>query len=205
MRAFEEGDGTTAKKPRRTNFPQQQYACSCHTMRMYRGDLLSLTCKDCKANGAAIADSCTCKCVCRTGIFFEKDIQKMAALKLRADELKARRCVPDTDAHSVANFGRLLAGAFRDGVASLTTSKSEHNENNIFSSAAGHLSRLQMLSEEELHSLQQRVPLSTRLRATGRDIRDATNADPWKKGKCHNRNNLRYFFSIMHQVAADTF
>ena len=160
-------------------------------MRTYCGDLLSSTCKDCKANGAAIADCRTCKCVCRTGIFFEKDIQKMAALKLRADKLKARGHVPNKDARSVMNFVGLLAGAFWDGVASLTRSKSEHSNSNIFSSAAGHLSWLQMPSEEELHSLQQRVPLSTRLWATGRDIRDATNADPRKKGKRHNRNNLR--------------
>jgi hypothetical protein len=32
LKLFEEGDGTTTKKPRKTNFPQQQYACSCHTM-----------------------------------------------------------------------------------------------------------------------------------------------------------------------------
>jgi hypothetical protein len=38
LKLFEEGDGTTTKKPRKTNFPQQQYACSCHTMRTYHGD-----------------------------------------------------------------------------------------------------------------------------------------------------------------------
>ena len=150
-------------------------------MRTYRGDLLSSMCKDCKANGAAIANCRMCKCVCRTGIFFEKCIQKVATLKLvRANNLKARGRIPITDARSVANFVGLLASAFRDGVASLTTSKSVHSESNIFSAAAGHLSRLQMLSAEELHSLQQRVLLSMTL-----------HADPWKKGKRHDRNNLR--------------
>ncbi len=191
LKLFEEGDGTTAKKPRKTNFPQQQYACSCHTMRMYRGDILLSTCKDCIANGAPIPDCRTCKCVCRTGIFYEKDIQKMATVKLQKDELKARGRIPDTDVHSVANFGGLLAGAFHDGMESLTKSKSELTKSNVFSAAAGHLSRLQMPSEEELNALQQHVCLSMRLRASGRDVRDATNVDPRKKGKRHDRNSLR--------------
>ena len=86
------------------------------------------------------------------------------------------------------HFGGLLAGAFRDGMDSLTKSKSELKKSNA---AAGHLSRLQMPSEEELNALQQHVRLSTRLRASGRDVRDATNVDPRKKGKRHDRNSLR--------------
>ncbi len=34
MKEFNKGDGT-AKKPWRTKFPQQQYACCCPTMRTY--------------------------------------------------------------------------------------------------------------------------------------------------------------------------
>ncbi len=57
--------------------------------------------------------------------------------------------------------------------------------------AAGHMSRLQMPSKEELHSLQQNLPLTTRLRASGGDVCHALNADSRKKGKGHHQNNLR--------------
>jgi hypothetical protein len=42
-----------------------------------------------------------------------------------------------------------------------------------------------------LNALQQHVRLSARLLASGRDVRDATNVDPRKKGKRHDRNSLR--------------
>jgi hypothetical protein len=47
-----------------------------------------------------------------------------------------------------------------------------------------------MLSEEELGVLQMHVPLTRRMRGTGRDVCDASNADPRKKGKRHDRNSL---------------
>ncbi len=87
MLEFKEGDGTT-KKPRRSNFPQQQYTCCCPTMRTYQGDILSSTCKDCVSNGAAILDCRTCKCQCQTGIFLVKDITAMATKKLCRDKPK---------------------------------------------------------------------------------------------------------------------
>ena len=87
MTDFEGGSG---KKPRRTKFPQQKYACCCPTMRTYRGDVTSSTCKACIKNGAAIPDCRYCKCQCQTSIFLEKDIQAMANEKLRLDEMKTR-------------------------------------------------------------------------------------------------------------------
>ena len=159
-------------------------------MRTYHRDIISSKCKDCIANGKAIPDCRTCKCSCRTGIFYEKDIQKMASKKLQEDDLKAREHIPDTMARSIANFGGLLAGAFNDGMESLVKSKTELMKSNVYSAAAGHLSRQQMSSEEELGVLQTHVPLTTRMRGTGRDVRDARNADPRKKGKRHDRNSL---------------
>ncbi len=47
-----------------------------------------------------------------------------------------------------------------------------------------------MPSEEELHSLQQHILLSTKLRGSGADVRQALNADPRKKGKRFSQNNL---------------
>ena len=89
-----------------------------------------------------------------------------------------------------ANFGGLLAGAFNDSMESLVKSRSELTKSNVYSAAAGHLLRLQMPSEDKLGVLQMHVPLTTRMRGTARDIRDASNTDPRKKGKRHDRNSL---------------
>jgi hypothetical protein len=75
MEVFESGVGT---KPRRVKHPEQLYACSCPTMRTWRMDIASSSCKDCIANGAAIPDCRICKCNCQTGTFTEKEIQPMA-------------------------------------------------------------------------------------------------------------------------------
>lgn len=188
MAVFEGGVGT---KPRRTKFPQQQYACSCPTMRTYRGDIISSTCKDCIANGAAILDCRTCKCNCRTGIFFEKDVQCMAVAKAQKDEIKARQLAPDTKRRALINFGALLSNSVKNGIENLRRTDSIVDETNVLSAAAGHLSRLQMPSEEELHSIQQFVPLTTKLQASGGDVRQVLNANPRKKGKRHSQNGLR--------------
>ena len=74
--------------------------------------------------------------------------------------------------------------------ASLVKLKMELMKSNIYSATAGHLSRLQMLSKEELGVLQMHVPLTTRMQGTGRDVRDASNMDPRKKGEPHDRNSL---------------
>ncbi len=190
MLDFKEGV-RTAKKPRWSNFPQQQYACCCPTMCMYRGDILSSTCKDCVSNGAAILDCQTCKCEYQTGIFLEKDIIPMATKKLCGDELKARERVPDKDVRAHNNFTQILLSSVQKGIESLRNSNSSLDKKNVLSATSGHMSRLQMPSKEELHSLQQNLPLTTRLLATGADVRHALNADPRKKGKRHHQNNLR--------------
>ena len=77
----------------------------------------------------------------------------------------------------------------KEGFKSLSKSKSSLEESNVISSAAGHLSRQQMPSEEELHSVQQYCPLTTKLRS-GADVRQAFNADPRKKNRRFSQNNL---------------
>ena len=127
----------------------------------------------------------------------------MASKNLQQDELKlkAHGRIPDTMTCSIANFGGLLASAFNDGMESLMKSKTELTKNNIYSAAAGHLSRLQMPSKEVLCVLQTHVPLTTRMQGTGRDVRDASNADPQKKGKRHNRklpHEVRCFLLVFN-------
>ncbi len=48
---------------------------------------------------------------------------------------------------------------------------------NVLSDAAGHMSPQQMPSEEDLHSLKQTHPLTTKLGASGADVPQALNAD----------------------------
>ena len=187
MTEFKEGVG---KKPRRTKFPQQQYACACPTMRTYHDDILSSTCKECIENGTAIPNCPICKCQCQTGIFTEKDIVSMGLDKLRKDELKARERLPDLEQRARVNFASILSNSVKEGFKSLSKSNSSLDKSNVLSSAAGHLSRQQMPSEEELHSLQQHIPLSTKLRGSGADVRQALNADPRKKGRRFSQNNL---------------
>jgi hypothetical protein len=89
------------------------------------------------------------------------------------------------------NFAQILSSSVQKGIESLRNSNSSLEKRNVLSAAAGYMSRLQMPSKEELHSLQQNLPLTTRLRASGADVHHALNADPRKKGKHHHQNNLR--------------
>ena len=113
----------------------------------------------------------------------------MANKKLQKDELKARERILNKDERVHRSFAQILASSVKQGFESLSNSKSKLDENNVLSAAAGRMSRLQMPSEEELHSLQQHIPLSTKLRGSGADVRQALNADPRKKGKRFSQNN----------------
>ena len=62
---------------------------------------------------------------------------------------------------------------------------------NVMSAAAGFALRMQMNSKEELHALQQCVPITTRLHASGMDVQQILSQHPWKKGKRHIQNGLR--------------
>jgi hypothetical protein len=115
----------------------------------------------------------------------------MSIKKLRRDELEARERVPDKNLCRHNNFAQILSSSVQKGIESLRNSNSSLDKRNVLSAAAGHMARLQMLSEEELHSLQQNLPLPMRLQASEADVRHALNANPRKKGKRHHQNNLR--------------
>ncbi len=115
----------------------------------------------------------------------------MATKKLHRDELEACKRVHDKDVWAHNNFGQILSSSVQKGTESLRNSNSSLDEKNVLSIATGHMSRLQMPSEEELHSLQQNLLLTMRLLASGANARHALNADPRKKGKRHHQNNLR--------------
>ena len=200
MEVFERGVGT---KPHRVKHPGQLYACSCPTMRTWRMDITSSTCKDCIANEATIPVCRICKCNCQTGIFTEKEIQPMAVSKAMKDDLQARQLAPDVQQRAFNNLGNILSNSIRDGVKSINSTKLVMNVTNVMSAAAGFASRMQMNSEEELHALQQCVPITTRLHASGTDVQQVLSHHPWKKGKRHIQNGLSVIDLAMEEEDSD--
>ena len=154
-------------------------------------DMASSTCKDCIANGAAIPDCHICKCNCQTGIFTEKDIQPMAVAKATKDDLQAHRLVPDVQQRAFVNLGNILSNSIRDSVKSLSSTNLVLDERNVLSATAGHLSRMQIPCEAELHAIQQCIPSTTRLYGSDEDVQQVLSKHPWKKGKRHIQNGLR--------------
>ena len=127
----------------------------------------------------------------RLAFFMEKDIIPMGTNKLCMDELKARERIPNTEKCAHVNFADILTRSVKRGFESLSKSNSELSKKNVLSASAGPMSKQQMPSEEELHSLQKDCPLTSKLRATGADVHEALLADPRKKGMRHSRNKLR--------------
>jgi hypothetical protein len=89
------------------------------------------------------------------------------------------------------NLGSLIVSSVSDGLKLLSSSNLRLDENNVLSAASGRLLHMQLPSKEELHSLQQHVPLTTKLQGMRVDVRDIANANPRKKGKRHYQNGLR--------------
>jgi hypothetical protein len=87
----------------------------------------------------------------------------MATKKLCRDKLEVRKRVPNKDVHAHNNFVQILSSSVQKGIKSICNSNSSLNKKNVLSATAGHMSLLQMPSKEELHSLQQNLPLTMRL------------------------------------------
>jgi hypothetical protein len=115
----------------------------------------------------------------------------MAIKKTQKDDLYARQLVPNAEQREFANLGNLLSNSVKSGIESLQSMISLVNETNVLLASAGHLSRMQMPSKEELHAIQQNVPLTTKPRALGTNLWKTLNQDPRKKGKRHSQNGLR--------------
>jgi hypothetical protein len=115
----------------------------------------------------------------------------MAVAKATKDDLQACRHVPDVQQRAFANLGNILSNSIRDSVKSLSSTNSVLDERNVLSAAAGHLSRMQMPCEAELHAIQQCVLSTTRLYCSGEDVQQVLIKHVWKKGKRHFQNGLR--------------
>ena len=91
---------------------------------------------------------------------------------------------------SVDYLGVRIKSAVVDGMNSLIQSCSTVRSADILSAGAAQLSKTGMRSEEELHHLQRRLPLTTKLNASGGDVRSA-HMHPLSKGARHYQNRLR--------------
>jgi hypothetical protein len=182
------------KKPRRTGAPQQEYCCSCSTMKTMRGCAASGTCNLCKENdeaGRPFDPNCPiCKCKCNIGVFTEKQAIDLRIKAVQQKELKSRKKEEDTLKSSVDYLGSRIKSALFDGAKSLLQSSSTLKSADIISASAAQLSKKGMRSEEELHCLQNLVPLTTKLNASRGDVRSAL-MNPLSKGARHYQNSLR--------------
>jgi hypothetical protein len=127
----------------------------------------------------------------------------MAVSKAMKDNLQARQLVPDVQQQAFNNLGNILSNSIRDGVKSINSTKLVMNVTNVMSAAAGFALRMQMNSEEELHALQQCVPITTRLHASGADVQQILSQHPWKKGKRHIQNGLSVIDLAMEEGDSD--
>ena len=188
------GGGDTKKKPRNPGKPQQEYGCACETMRTYSGCVQSGTCKMCKDNlllRNLFDPYCSmCACVWCIGVFYEKDLVGIALKVAQAKELGARARKLDVFQRSMTFLGDNMKSAFSEGMKNLIESNATLNYDNTMSVAASRLSRKVVHSKEELHDLQQRTHLSTKLNVSGVDLRTVLK-NPICKGKRMHQNNLR--------------
>ena len=186
--------GRPKKKPRRTGAPQQEYCCACNTMRTLRGCVLSGTCKLCKDNeeaGRPFDSNCTmCACTCNIGVFTESQMMDIQIKAVTRKEMNARKKEENPLKSSVDYLGVRIKSAVVDGMNSLIQSCSTVRSADILSAGAAQLSKTGMRSEEELHHLQRRLPLTTKLNASGGDVRSAL-LHPLSKGARHYQNRLR--------------
>ena len=183
------------KKPRRTGAPQQEYCCLCNTMRTMRGCVSSGTCKLCKENeeaGRPFDSNCfMCACTCNIGVFTENMIIDLKIKALAQGDLKARKKEENPFASLVDYLGVRIKSAVADGMNSLIQSRSTVKSADILSAGAAQLSKTGMQSEEELHSLQQCLPLTTKLYASGGDVRTALMNPLSAKAARFYRNGLK--------------
>ena len=111
-----------------------------------------------------------------------------------AEMLRAHECIPDTDQRPLKNW-TIFVSSVCESFKLLSSSKLSLDETNVLSAATGHMMRQQTSSKAELHSLQQHLPLITKLHATRADKCHALNSNPRKKGKRHCQNGLRWVFA----------
>jgi hypothetical protein len=119
-----------------------------------------------------------------------KDINKLAVKRGERSEMKARAKQASSDTQMRESLETIIKSSIQDGIASLKKSSSEVDDENVMSAAAAVMSRKQFWSEEEMHAAQRASTLTTKLKASGKDVREILNASSACKGKRAYQNNL---------------
>jgi hypothetical protein len=119
-----------------------------------------------------------------------KDVDKLVVKRGERTEMKARAKQASSDTRLRESLDTIIKSSIQDGIASLKKSSTEVEDENVMSLAATFMSRKQFRSEEEMHAAQRASTLTTKLKASGKDVREILNASSACKGKRAYRNNL---------------
>jgi hypothetical protein len=82
----------------------------------------------------------------------------------------------------------VIRSSLVDGISALQSSSSRQDDVNLISSAAAAMSRKQFRSEEEMHEAQKAFAVTTKLKASGEDVRSVLRIN--QKGSREYRNKL---------------
>ena len=119
-----------------------------------------------------------------------KDIDKLAVKCGERTEMKAGAKLASSDTQMRESLESIVKSSIQKEIASLKKSSTEVDDENVMSVAATFMSCKQFWSEEEMHNAQRASTLTTKLKASGKDVREILNASSECKGKRAYRNNL---------------
>ena len=96
--------------------------------------------------------------------------------------MKARTKQASSNTRMRESLETIIKSSIQEGIASLKKSTTEVDDEKVMSA--------QFWSEEEMHAAQRASTLTTKLKASGKDVRKILNASSECKGKHVYRNNL---------------
>jgi thioredoxin-like negative regulator of GroEL len=117
-----------------------------------------------------------------------KDVNKLAGRRLEARELATRDELSSKNERMRDSLQSIIRSSIVDGFSSLQSSSSCRDDVNLISSAAAAMSRKQFRSEEEMHEAQKAFAVTTKLKASGEDVRSVLRIN--QKGSREYRNKL---------------
>jgi hypothetical protein len=119
-----------------------------------------------------------------------KDIDKLAVKRGERTKMKARSKQASSNTRMRESLDTIIKSSIQDGIASLKKSSSEVDNENLMSAAATVMSCKQFRGEEKMHLAQRASTLTTKLKASGKDVRKILNASWACKGMRAYQNNL---------------
>ncbi len=116
------------------------------------------------------------------------DVNKLAGHQLEARELAARDEWSSKNERMRDSLQSIISSSLVDGFSALQSSMSCQDDVNLISSATVAMSRKQFGSEEEIHKAQMAFPVTTKLKASGEDVRSVLRIN--QNGLHEYHNNL---------------